>query len=110
MSKNLEPGGFRRFVIDRAVCIIDVFCAARYSERDNPTSGPRHVNPEECEHDHGTTSSREMQMALLISFIATASATGTFACAYAATSRSDAIPSTSMVATDGTPVHRAALH
>jgi len=51
-----------------------------------------------------------MQMALLISFIATASATGTFACAYAATSRSDAIPSTSMVATDGTPVHRAALH
>ena len=30
--------------------------------------------------------------------------------AYAATSRSGAIPSTSMVATDGTPVHGAALH
>ena len=30
--------------------------------------------------------------------------------AYAATSRLGAIPSTSMVATDGTPVHGAALH
>ena len=30
--------------------------------------------------------------------------------AYAATSRSGAIPATSMVTTDGTPVHRAALH
>ena len=29
---------------------------------------------------------------------------------YAATSHSGAIPATSMVATDGTPVHRAALH
>jgi hypothetical protein len=44
--------------------------------------------------------------------LVTATIAPTFAAtfAYAATTRWGAIPTTSMVATDGTPVHRAALH